>query len=113
MAFLGRVDVPDGGLGREEAQELQEGVWEGIPRKQEGHVPVHPLKHPRRARPCTRCSPLVPFPIEVETPPGSPSLSGADPYRSSAAQTLGALLRYGNAGSTAILCAFGSDYGML
>lgn len=42
--LLPRVRRTDGHLGAQEAQELQEGVWKGVPQGQKGHVPLCSLR---------------------------------------------------------------------
>lgn len=44
VCLLDRWDVHASQVGHQEAQELQERVWQSIPQKQEGHIPIHPLE---------------------------------------------------------------------
>ena len=41
--LLGRIYLPNDRLGTQKAQKLQEGIRQGVPAEQEGHVPLHSL----------------------------------------------------------------------
>lgn len=43
LALRVRVNLSDDRVGHQEAQELQEGIQQGISKRAEGHFPFHPL----------------------------------------------------------------------